>query len=672
MSASMPSIIPDMSPYYVDDSSDIRKKMEESYRQCITFQQQLWNEGDIDTRFVCGDQTLWPQLYNQPSMQSRKNFQFNRIRRIKNLVSGYQRRNRLTSVVTPIENADQETADQLSATLQWANNQAGVYNHISDAFDGALTTGLNVLSVWMDYRSDPINGDIKVDNKYFNGVFIDPTFKKKDLSDANFIWTRKWVSKTQAISLLPDHEEEISQMPCTANRDDKFIFLPENYQYGIRGLLPYDEYWYLDYRPQKLLIDTQTGETKEWEGDNQALKMFLAMYPEVKVTTIQKQTCKLAICVNNKVLYNGPNPFGIDRYPFVGVYCYFEPEIPYFSLKIQGIVRGLRDSQYLYNRRMVISADLLESQINSGIKYKESALVDPKDAFLTGQGRALAIRDSASMDDVQKIPAPEIPASMFQLSEMFANELQQISGVNEELLGSANDDKAGVLSMLRQGAGLTTLQGVFDELDQSQKQLGSLFLDLIQANFTPAKIKRIIGKEPSQQFHSRAFQKYDCNVEEGTLTSSQRDMQFQQLLQLRELGLPIPNSILLNSAKLQRKQELIDAMDQEQQQAQQQQQLQSQIEMQNQQSVTESFHSKSMADQALAQERLAKIPLDQAERVERMQKAQEEMDTGTLNKIRALKELESMDVTHLQNLINVLNSIKDTEVSKQPTQSMVA
>ena len=34
------------------------------------------------------------------------------------------------------------------------------------------------------------------------------------------------------------------------------------------------------------------------------------------------------------------------------------------------------------------------------------------------------------------------------------------------------DEKAGILAMLRQGVGLTTLQRLFDQLDRSQKLLG--------------------------------------------------------------------------------------------------------------------------------------------------------------------------------------------------------
>ena len=208
-------------------------------------------------------------------------------------------------------------------------------------------------------------------------------------------------------------------------------------------------------------------------------------------------TVKVGIVVQGRVLYDGPNSLGIDRYSFCPVLTYYNPQSPYYYLRIQGVVRGLRDAQYLYSRRKVIELDILESQINSGWIYKENALVNPKDVFLSNQGRGLALKDSAMMTDVMQIPAPQIPPSMFQLSEGLANEINQISGVNEELLGSSLDDKAGVLSMLRQGAGLTTLQPLFDQLDQSQKLLGRILIEAVQSNYTPGKIQKILKEQPS-------------------------------------------------------------------------------------------------------------------------------------------------------------------------------
>lgn len=655
----------DLSPYYTEDNNELHRRMEESYRQNITLYQQFWNEADIDTRFAIGDQTLWQQIYGTLPLQNRRQFQFNRVRRILNMVTGYQRRNRKTTIVTPQHDKDQQSADDMSGVIQWVMNNSNGYNTLSDAFQGAITAGLNFLNVWVDYRFDPINGDIRIDNEGYNAMMIDGTFKKQDLSDANFIWKRKWMSKKQISSLLPGREKEIMGMPYTANRDDKFIFLPENFQYGIRALLPYDEYYYLDFREVKLIHDTDTGETMEWEGDKESLKMFLDMYPQVKTTTIQKQTCRLAIAVSNRIMYDGPNPYGSDKYPFIGVFGYFCPEIPYFSLKMQGMVRGLRDAQYLYNRKKIIECDLLESQINSGIKYKENALVDPNDAFLTGQGRALALRASANMDDVQVIQPPRIDQSMMALSENLAQEISQISGVNEELLGSAMDEKAGILSMLRQGAGLTTLQVLFDQLDMSQKLLGELCEDYIQSNFSKGKVEKILGRPASPEFEDKMFPKYNWNVEEGFLTTSQKQMHFMQLMELQNAGIPIPHKRLINAAQIQDKNELIKDMQEEAEQQKQQQQQAFQTEQQNQQMVAESLHAKATSDYALAEERISKIPLDEALSMERIARAQEDRDSGSLAKIKAAKELESMDLGHLRELLDMLTKLQAQDKAKQ-------
>jgi hypothetical protein len=471
---------------------------------------------------------------------------------------------------------------------------------------------------------------------------------------------------------MPEREDEIRSMPYTANRDDKFVFLPENYQYGIRGLLPYDEYYYLDFRTVKMLVDMETGEMKEWEGDNKVLKEFLQMYPQLKAVPSEKQTCKLAISVSNRVMYNGPNQFGIDRYPFVGTFAYFEPNIPYFALKMQGITRGLRDAQFLYNRRKVIELDLLESQINSGIKYKENALIDPNDAFLNGQGRALALKASASMDDVQTIPPPDMPQSVIELSRIMGEEISQISGVNEELLGSAVDEKAGILSMLRQGAGLTTLQILFDQLDMTQKLCGELALEMVHANFTPNKVEKILGRKASDEYTNKLFPKYNCNVEEGVFTLSQKQMQFQQALQLREYGINVPESYLIEVAQLQNKKQLIDAIEAQNNQQQQQQQAQQQQAMEQQQVVTDSLRAKSESDRALAQERINKVSLDAALSAERIAKAQEDKDNSTLAQLKSIKELEQIDqqikdidITQLMKMMNIIKSLQDHDHADQ-------
>lgn len=658
-------LFPDLGPQYLNEEDrGILQKMEKFYNDSITINQTYWGEADTDNRFMAGDQTLWNEIYGNMPAHQRKDFSFNRIRRIVNMVSGYQRKNRKSTVVIPVENADEETADQFTKIFYWINNQEQILNTISEAFHGSLVSGMNLLHVWMDYRSDPISGNIKVDNCSYNSFLIDPYFKKADLSDCNAIWKRSYLTKRECISLLPAHEEEIISLPpFEGTRDGKFNYMPQTFNYSQNNLLTYDEYYYRDYRTQRMLVDTQTGETMEWtSNDEDKLQEFLSFYPQVTLVDQEIPSVKVAIVVQGKVMYDGPNPMGIDCYPFVPVFAYYSPELSYFPYRVQGMVRGLRDSQYLYNRRRIIELDILESQINSGWLMKENALVNPEDAFMNGQGRVLALKQEANLQDVQQIPPPQVPPSMIQLSQLLGQEIQEISGVNEELLGSAVDDKAGILSMLRQGAGLTTLQGLFDQLDNSQKLLGEIILKLVQTNFTPGKVKKILnGKEPAPQFYNKAFGRYGAAIEEGLNTTTQKQMQFAQLLHLREIGLPIPDNVLVDSATLQNKKELKEALMQASQQQQQVQQVQLQSQIQEQQARTNLANARAVADKGLGMERISRIQENQALVGERKAEAEKDRQLALLHMAEALKELEEVDLRQLEKLISLSKMVKEME-----------
>ncbi len=328
--------------YYTSEDRSVHEMVEYFYASSIQINQSFWSEADIDARFKAGDQTLWNDIYgNLPAFRKRQ-FNFNRIRRVCNMITGYQRQHRYNTIVTPVHMGNERTADQLSKALFWANSNGNVMETISQAFDGAVTSGMNLLSVWMDYREDPINGTIKVDNCSYNEYLIDPFFKKHDLSDCRFIWTRKWLSKTEIKSLMVDKADEVDDMYARGWRDGKFQFQPEAYNYAMQDLLSYDEFYYLDYRKRELLVDTESGETLEWASeDPELLRMYKNTYPQIKVIDQVVPTVKLVNLVNGKVMYHGRNPMGIDRYPFVPVMAYYSPEIPYFPWRIQGVVRGL-------------------------------------------------------------------------------------------------------------------------------------------------------------------------------------------------------------------------------------------------------------------------------------------------------------------------------------------
>lgn len=646
-----------------DSNQAILTRMDQSYNDSISIYQSFLSQANMDARFEAGDQNIWSELYGTEYIGNNKTFNYNRIRRIINMVTGFQRRNRKSTLIVPVENGDQDTADQFTKLLYWAHGRDGTLNTLSDSFHGAITSGLNLLQVWVDYRSDPISGDIKVDNCDYNSFMIDPYFKKKDLSDCNFIWKRSYLTKQECISLLPEKADDITGFTSfNDTKDGKFSYMAESVNAGPQNLLAYDEYYYRAYRTQKLLVDTQTGDTFEWRYDQQdKLDEFLRMYPQVTLVDQEIPTVRVAITVHKQVMYDGPQPTGLDKYPFVPVFGYFRPQLSSFTDRIQGMVRGLRDAQFLYNRRKNIELDILESQVNSGWIYKEDALVNPKDIFASGQGKGIALKRDAQISDVQRIESPQFNPALLQISEILGKEIQEIAGVNEELLGTATDDKAGVLAMLRQGAGLTTLQELFDNLDQSQKLLGSIFVDIMQLSFTPGKVQRVLAEQPSPQFYNKAFGKYDAAIEEGLNTTTQKQTQFAQLLHLKEAGVPIPDDVIIEAATLQNKNDLIKSIDQQAQQAAQQEQQAQKVAQEEQQARTDLAHARAQADRGLGIERVSRVQENEAMAVEKKAEAQKDRTAGLLNMVKILQEIEGVDIQQLQQLVQLTQQFRQAE-----------
>jgi len=190
------SIFPQLGiEYYDTKDRGLIDRMNAFYSEAITLNQSYWVEADIDTRFWASEISLWSELYPNLPANRRRLFNFNRLRRIINMVSGHQRRNRQSIIAIPLENADQQTADQFTKILLHLSQHENMLETISKCFQGALISGMNLAHVWLDYRDDPISGTIRIDHCDYNSFLIDPYFRKTDLSDCNGLWKRTYLNR---------------------------------------------------------------------------------------------------------------------------------------------------------------------------------------------------------------------------------------------------------------------------------------------------------------------------------------------------------------------------------------------------------------------------------------------------------------------------------------------
>jgi hypothetical protein len=659
---------------YIDpsdvQSKDLKQMMDWFYQSNYTTNSTYWLQGSIDKRFKVGDQQLYNQVYGQNSQNAQKFF-FNLIRRHINMICGFQRKNR-KSTITMSNNEDQDSlADDYNKVMRWCDDRDGFQEYLSQSFEGACDTGETLLHLYPDYTFDPISGDLFTDCVSYNNYLIDQHTRKQDLSDCNGIWRRRWTSKEMAKVLLPGYGKEIDKMKPGGMKDGRFPMQAELQNVAISNLFTYDEFYYRTTRPGKIIVDPYSGESVEWEeneGDEpDMMEKVLAQQPWLQVKEASIPTVKLVICLSGKMVYHGKNLLSIDQYPFVPCQTYIEQDIQAYAWRKQGIIRNLRDSQFLYNMRKVIELQLLQSSLNAGWIYPVDVVTDPK-AFRQssgGDGFLIPLKAGRQPSEIQRIEPVAIPQSLLELSNGLAEDITKISGVNEELLGSATDDKSGILSMLRQGAGLTTLQTIFDKLDYSQRLYGKIRLQAIRKNFSKGKIRNILGHDADPRFWSSHSQKYAIAVEEGNYSTTQKQMELQQLLHFKELGMPIPDKSIMRAAFITNKRQVMqDMQEQSEQQSQQaQQQAQQQEKMDNAKIM--GMFAKARTDMAKEQdlrassaERMAKIQDISADAEYKSSKADLEM-------VRTMIELEDMDLDNFRRNLELAEYIKGVNKSSQ-------
>ncbi len=649
----------------LEEHQDVIKDFGESYERAYSLWNTYYAEAYKDLSYYLGNQWSLEEL-SYLNNQRRSSFTYNKIRRVINLVQGYQRKNRLSTIISPVEDASNLTAEIQSDVMQHIMQSSDGYETISEAFKGALTTGMSFVTPWIDYRSDPVSGDIKFHHDSWNAVIMDPFWSKKDLSDCSFMARRKFLSRTEIKSLIPDKEDLIDSLPW-GSRDDKFTYLPYSRQWGMQKLMNYTEYWRTKWVNKKVLVDMQSGETKIWDGDKKRLELYKRMFPQVEVISKPVRTVELGIIVEGQLVYFSEDPFGLNDYPFVPFTCIWEPSYDLFEWKCQSLVRILRDPQTEINKRRSKMVDLIDSQLNSGYKAKTNSVTNPTSLYKSGQGQVIWIKPEAQMTDVERLQAPEIPMSMFQLEQEFEKDIMEIAGVNQELFGMAENDKvetAGILSKMRQSAGLVNLQDIFDGLRESQKILGRKVLKLMQDNYTPEKVKLITKKEPTPEFYSKTFARYDVVIAEGVLTDTQQQTEFTQRMALKAIGVNITDEEIIESSQLHGKEKMQKRMAaQAQAQAQAQQQAQ-QLEMEKLATASNTLNAKAESDRALAAERLNKVGLDAALSAERIARAEEDKGAAVLNFVKAVKEIQGMDIEQLMRKVEILKAIQEPSQSE--------
>lgn len=626
------------------NQSNVKTWLDNLYGKFQPIEQARWNQSNIDTLFYAGEQRFINSYFNFYPQYNWQNFHFNIIQQPINMVTGYQRQHRKSINFLPAESLDTKTTDQYTKLITKANSDRKILEKFSRACEESCVSGMVLLQPYLDFTQDPVNGVLDAKLWSYNSFMVDPYYREPDMSDANFVWCQQYVSKQEAENLFPGKVSQISPMVGAPQRFSRFYFLPENYNMARNDLLVMSYVWYKWRKKKKKLYSKYLQEVLDFSGNENELDQFMDRRGgEFEVIEVEVPTWKQAVVLNEQLMFQGENPLGFDECPFVPVFWNYDPQMSYYDLRVRSLVRACRDSQYLFNRRIILNHDISESSINSGWKYKEDAIANPENLRYAGQGKDLIIKSGFEMTDLEKIVPNAVPPSDLQLADQLMDLIFKTTGVSLENFGlgeNADKTQSGLAIMLKQGAGLMVLQKYFDQWDVALSLFGNLQMKIVQNNWSASKVARMLGEEPTENFYNKTFAKYHVTVAEGVNTAVQQQQQFMQLVELNQiLGGIIPAKFILQHATIQGKQELIEALEQQQEHAAAMEQQKQQLEAAVLDAKLKQSYATAASQLANARERHGRAESNIGLFEERLSEISQNRAMATKTKVEALEKL---------------------------------
>ena len=665
---------------------DLNSEFKENYRYAHDFWGSFSEAARIYTLAASG--YTWSEAeMRELAKEGREPIEFNLMRRSLQFFSGYLRDNLNSIVISPVEGSDQKTADQFTKLQYYVWEKGEGYSTFLDSADECMKSGLALCGIEMDYSKDFINGDLRFYKRTYNSFYLDPTFEHIDLRDCSFAITRDLVSRDIIKQLIPFVDPKDIDQITTAFRDDKFLNYHPNFTALSRNknLVAYDQYYKRITKKRKFLVDMDNTFYKDITdlSEEEIAKLKTGIYrlgkmreeeqelgteknklpPNIEIRTVNRDYVELNIMLNGMNVYTGEDKTGINRtFPFVPLVCYAEPSIWIPAKRFQGIASTMYSIQRQFNKRHMKIFDMMDSDIATGWKYMIGSVSDPTDLQQSGQNKIIGIDPENApegMNSVQQLQGGSANPALIEYQKILDQLSLTLSTVNESVLGvddKGNTQVSGKLAQVRIAQGLTSNRKLFDNIELSQKILGGLIIDAIQATYPPSKVMRILAEEPTQQFYEKEFEQYDAIIKQGIRSASQRDAYYYELVNLKRDGIvDVPQQSIIKALSIAGLSDLEDdiaAKDQQQQQ-QQQQALKAQNDF-----LVASTEEKT----ALAQERRGRVISNIALAEERASQGEENRATAALDKAKTITEIAKMGDERIMKVLAFVESLEQREV----------
>lgn len=588
----------------VRDDDGLRKEIKDRFDYCQKHFK-AWDElAKEDMSFGLGKQWTDEEI-SALKAQARPALTFNRIKPIVNIISGYQRENSSRIKVSPEGGEDKVFSEVMDRVMKFIDKLSHLGYKMSYWFDDGLYVGKGWLEAVMTYENDPVRGELNFLQRTPYQILIDPDFNEYDLNEwprAGYLFKVCRLTRESLKELYPKHKTLIDGFVSDTdnivingagllqeggnddygNRKGVSVTMPAKDADEESGLtkdnkFTVKEYWRPKMVERYYVVDKETSEPRKFQTKQEAEAFSKQQgFGQVIPRTVPEMW--VAASVGGFTLQDTVSAFEphYSGYPFFRFLADWVPSAESEELRVQGIVRALKDPQREKNKAKSQNLHILNTQANSGWVGDEDALTDEgwKKLELMGSKPGITVRKKRGQE-LREI-LPKGPNQGHLVREQQADqEFKQISAVNPDLMGMQEGTESGRAISMRIRQAVLSLVRIFHNYRYSKEIIGKFVLQMIPALFDEKKLAKVLGPKYMREAVDPALypegltegllkgflimvrdNKYDVFVSEADQNKTIRSEIFMDLLELAKIRPEVPVELLIDYMDLSNSEEV--------------------------------------------------------------------------------------------------------------------
>jgi len=586
-----------------------------------------------------------------------------------NTVLGEQSTRRADVNFKPKGNGTQEVADVLNK----------LYLHIADTnkldwlestvFADGLIQDRGYFDVRIDF-TDHIQGEVRISTKDPLDILIDPDAKEYDPKTWNEIFETKWMSldeveeqygtdKADSLRVAAEYGNTMGQ-DSVEYEETRYgdTYTGVEYNQGsttnpeenrqMRAVRVIERQYY-QLKECTYYVDSVTGDMRQVPGNwgERKKKKFADEYGLEILTRLDRKV-RWTVTADKVVLHDDWSPY--ECFTIVPYFPYWRRGRPF------GMVRNLISPQEQLNKISSQELHIVNTTANSGWIVETGSLngMTADDLEEHGAETGLVLEYNRGSSPPAKIPPNQIPTGLDRLGQKAAVNIKTISGVSDSMLGTDSPEVSGIAIQAKQNRGVLMIQVPLDNLQKTRQYLAEHILRVVQQYYTEERLIQITDESDPMKPEKPVVVKQvtpegdiindltlgEYKVVVGTMPTRDNfdEVQFAEAIQLRQVGVPIPDDLIVDYSHMAKKGEIarririMQGMEPPSEEQAQIQQFQAeaeikkiQLEIAKMEAEVQNLQSLSQLNMAKAQESAADPQLKVAELQAKMQMKQEEL-----------------------------------------------